>query len=113
MPHLCVINLFIYNLTYISIFSFFQSAGAAKEDKRKNRAKDPSGPKQQGKKKTNPKPNVSFQSMHIIDNIDDEDTGPIPEVDMLDQLTGKPFSEDELLFAVPVVAPYNTLQNYK
>ncbi|KAL6421898.1 hypothetical protein ACFW04_010798 [Cataglyphis niger] len=90
-----------------------QSAGAAKEDKRKNRAKDPSGPKQQGKKKTNSKPNVSLQSMHIIDNIDDEDTGPIPEVDMLDQLTGKPLSEDELLFAVPVVAPYNTLQNYK
>ncbi|KYN21553.1 Serologically defined colon cancer antigen 1 like protein [Trachymyrmex cornetzi] len=91
-----------------------QSAGAAKEDKRKNRSKDPSGPKQQGKKKTNPKPNIPPQSMHtIIDNIDDEDTGPIPEVDMLDQLTGKPVSEDELLFAVPVVAPYNTLQNYK
>ena len=92
-----------------------QSAGAAKEDKRKNRAKDPSGPKQQGKKKANPKPNVSNQSqpVHVIDNVDDEDAGPIPEVDMLDQLTGKPFSEDELLFAVPVVAPYNTLQNYK
>ncbi|KAG5320622.1 NEMF factor, partial [Acromyrmex heyeri] len=90
-----------------------QSAGAAKEDKRKNRAKDPSGPKQQGKKKTNPKPNIPSQSMHTIDNIDDEDTGPIPEIDMLDQLTGKPVSEDELLFAVPVVAPYNTLQNYK
>lgn len=97
--------------------SYTQSAGAAKEDKRKNKIKDPSGPKQQGKKKTNPKtnpkPNVSLQSMHIIDNIDDEDAGPIPEVDMLDQLTGKPFLEDELLFAVPVVAPYNTLQNYK
>ncbi|XP_011872509.1 PREDICTED: nuclear export mediator factor NEMF homolog [Vollenhovia emeryi] len=92
-----------------------QSAGAAKEDKRKNRAKDPSGPKQQGKKKTNPnpKPNIPPQSMHVIDNVDDEDAGPIPEVDMLDQLTGKPFLEDELLFAVPVVAPYNTLQNYK
>lgn len=49
----------------------------------------------------------------MIDNIDDEDVGPVPEVDMLDQLTGKPFSEDELLFAVPVVAPYNALQNYK
>ncbi|XP_012542705.2 nuclear export mediator factor NEMF homolog [Monomorium pharaonis] len=89
-----------------------QSAGAAKEDKRKNRAKDSSGPKQ-GKKKTNPKPNIPPQSTHMMDNVDDEDTGPIPEVDMLDQLTGKPFSEDELLFAVPVVAPYNTLQNYK
>ena len=97
---------------HIHFFPCTQSAGAAKEDKRKNRAKDPSGPKQQGKKKTNPKPNVPFQPMHV-DNVDDEDTGPIPEVDMLDQLTGKPFLEDELLFAVPVVAPYNTLQNYK
>lgn len=94
-------------------FSIIQSAGAAKEDKRKSRAKDPSGPKQQGKKKTNPKPNIPSQSVQIIDNVDDEDAGPVPEVDMLDQLTGKPFSEDELLFAVPVVAPYNTLQNYK
>ncbi|EZA61993.1 hypothetical protein DMN91_003773 [Ooceraea biroi] len=89
-----------------------QSAGAAKEDKRKSRAKDPSGPRQQGKKKTNPKPNAAMQPVHAMDN-DDEDTGPTPEVDMLDQLTGKPFSEDELLFAVPVVAPYNTLLNYK
>lgn len=43
----------------------------------------------------------------------EEDVGPAPEVDMLDQLTGKPVAEDELLFAVPVVAPYNTLINYK
>jgi len=51
--------------------------------------------------------------VHVIDNVDDEDTGPVPEVDMLDQLTGRPFAEDELLFAVPVIAPYNTLLNYK
>ncbi|KAL0127872.1 hypothetical protein PUN28_003250 [Cardiocondyla obscurior] len=90
-----------------------QSAGTAKEDKRKSRMKDPSGPKQQKKKNTNPKPNITPQPIHMTDNVDDEDVGPIPEVDMLDQLTGKPLSEDELLFAVPVVAPYNTLQNYK
>jgi hypothetical protein len=35
------------------------------------------------------------------------------DVDMLDSLTGLPVPEDELLFAVPVVAPYNTLHNYK
>jgi len=35
------------------------------------------------------------------------------EVQMLDSLTGIPFPEDELLFAVPVVAPYNALTNYK
>jgi hypothetical protein len=35
------------------------------------------------------------------------------DVDMLDSLTGIPVPEDELLFAIPVVAPYNTLHNYK
>lgn len=35
------------------------------------------------------------------------------EIDMLDTLTGCPKDEDELLFAIPIVAPYQTLQNYK
>lgn len=35
------------------------------------------------------------------------------DVDMLDSLTGCPVDEDEILFAVPVVAPYQALQNYK
>lgn len=35
------------------------------------------------------------------------------DVDMIDALTGIPIPEDELLFAVPVIAPYNTLSNYK
>ena len=35
------------------------------------------------------------------------------DVDMLDSLTGIPVPEDELLFAIPVVAPYNTLHNFK
>ncbi|XP_017879873.1 nuclear export mediator factor NEMF homolog [Ceratina calcarata] len=89
-----------------------KSAGAAKEDKKKNRNKDPSGPKQQTKKKGTMRPPPQ-QNSQIVDNIEDEDTGPGPEVDMLDQLTGKPVLEDELLFAVPVVAPYNTVLNYK
>lgn len=88
-----------------------QSAGAAKEDKRRNKHRDPSGPKQQGKKRGTVKPPVikNINNEHY----DEEDTGPLPDIDMLDQLTGKPVSEDELLFAVPVVAPYNTLFNYK
>ncbi|XP_029046457.2 nuclear export mediator factor NEMF homolog [Osmia bicornis bicornis] len=89
-----------------------QSAGAAKEDKKKNRNKDPSGPKQPTKKKGASKP-VQPQNSQVVDNIEEEDTGPGPEVDMLDQLTGRPVTEDELLFAVPVIAPYNTLLNYK
>lgn len=32
---------------------------------------------------------------------------------MIDALTGIPQVDDELLFAVPVIAPYNTLLNYK
>merc|ERR1712127_186442 len=35
------------------------------------------------------------------------------ETSMLPGLTGVPVVEDELLFAVPVVAPYNTLLQYK
>ncbi|XP_015522227.1 nuclear export mediator factor NEMF homolog isoform X1 [Neodiprion lecontei] len=88
-------------------------AGAAKEDKRKNKNKDPSGPKQQGKKKgTAYMPKVSTVNPYNEED-GEEDVGPAPEIDMLDQLTGKPIAEDELLFAVPIVAPYNTLINYK
>jgi len=35
------------------------------------------------------------------------------ETSMLTGLTGIPVTEDELLFAVPVVAPYSTILNYK
>uniref|UniRef100_A0A0K2TU66 Nuclear export mediator factor NEMF homolog [Apis florea] n=1 Tax=Lepeophtheirus salmonis TaxID=72036 RepID=A0A0K2TU66_LEPSM len=35
------------------------------------------------------------------------------EVDMLDSLTGIPVDEDELLFCVPIVAPYQVMTNYK
>lgn len=35
------------------------------------------------------------------------------DVDMLNSLTGQPFADDELLFAIPVVAPYNSIVNYK
>jgi hypothetical protein len=35
------------------------------------------------------------------------------ELGMLAALTGLPVTEDELLFAVPVVAPYATMLQYK
>jgi len=46
---------------------------------------------------------------------DDETDKPtdLTETQMLDSLTGIPYAEDELLFAVPVVAPYTALTNYK
>jgi hypothetical protein len=35
------------------------------------------------------------------------------ETELLAQLTGRPEPEDELLFCVPVVAPYSALHDYK
>lgn len=46
------------------------------------------------------------------DDEEDKPTDP-SETQMLDSLTGLPYAEDELLFAIPVVAPYNALTNYK
>jgi NFACT protein C-terminal domain len=46
----------------------------------------------------------------------DSDTETVPaasDLEALNSLTGIPITEDELLFAVPVIAPYNTLVNYK
>lgn len=35
------------------------------------------------------------------------------EVDMIDALTGIPIAEDELMFAVTMIGPYNAMTNYK
>lgn len=46
--------------------------------------------------------------------LDDADEVPVGgDVDVLNSLTGQPLEGDELLFAIPVVAPYQALQNYK
>lgn len=52
---------------------------------------------------------------HHDSSDDEEANAPTDqsEVQMLDSLTGIPYPEDELLFAVPVVAPYGALINYK
>lgn len=47
------------------------------------------------------------------DGIDEDEPTVQADVDMIDALTGMPIPDDELLFAVPVIAPYNTLSNYK
>lgn len=44
---------------------------------------------------------------------EEENAGDGNDIDLLNSLTGCPVEEDEILFAVPVVAPYNALQNYK
>jgi len=96
-----------------------QSQG--KEKNSKNNKKNKRGMEQlYGKSKATapkekrppPKPKTE-----IIDGeevlVEEEKVAVNDETDMLDSLTGVPVAEDELLFAVPVCAPYNTLLNYK
>lgn len=59
-----------------------------------------------------PKPQIQKKDIEE-EGGDDEETVAQADVDMINTLTGCPVPEDELLFAVPVVAPYNTLANYK
>lgn len=109
--------------------TILQSSGTGKDSKknRKNDTKSSSNnqKQQQGKGKKNPNQQLrqpqqqqqsNYQSTTNENGPDDEEeTLPLAQanVDMLDTLTGLPVGEDELLFAVPVVAPYNTLSNYK
>ena len=60
-------------------------------------------------KRPPPKPRAETNT----ENVDDEKVVVNDETDMLDSLTGIPHDEDELLFVVPVCAPYSTLNNYK
>ena len=92
-----------------------QSEGTAKEDKKKSKNQDaPGSSNQKNKKKKGNTPKVTVpRSNEQLELFNEEDSGPGPDVFMIDQLTGKPLPEDELLFAVPVIAPYSTLQSYK
>ncbi|KAH0534552.1 hypothetical protein KQX54_005197 [Cotesia glomerata] len=82
----------------------------AREERRMKKKKNIHLDKNQQKKKGG-KPMMVKQAPEGEE--DDEEVGPAPELDMLDQFTGKPVDEDELLFAVPVIAPYSTVVNYK
>lgn len=42
-----------------------------------------------------------------------DQSAPDADLELLSQLSGCPLPDDELLFAVPVVAPYSALNNYK
>ena len=52
---------------------------------------------------------------HIIEeeNIQELDEDAKSQLSELDSVTGVPFSDDVLLFAIPVCAPYQTISNYK
>ncbi|KAK6182203.1 hypothetical protein SNE40_009935 [Patella caerulea] len=47
------------------------------------------------------------------DEKDDDTTQQIGDLQILETLTGLPLPEDEILYAVPMCAPYNSLTNYK
>merc|ERR1719354_228961 len=104
--------------------AILQSDGKEREKKKKGKQKgSPLAPKQQGKKSCPPrkpreaggpaggsgKPPGEGASAGDVE----EEKVVNDETDMLDSLTGIPVQEDELLFAVPVCAPYNTLVNFK
>ena len=48
-----------------------------------------------------------------VDEADEVETSAAADVDILNALSGIPLAEDELLYALPVVAPYSTLMPYK
>lgn len=80
-----------------------------------NKAKKPAT-KMEEKEKEEPKQGKTVQINQVQDDAtDDIDDSAIAgaDVDMLDSLTGCPVEEDEILFAVPVIAPYQALQNFK
>ncbi|XP_053658070.1 ribosome quality control complex subunit NEMF homolog [Anopheles marshallii] len=93
------------------IMEILKSAGNRKQDEETkeeaNARTDGQGGEKSGDRKRTPrlKPG-EFEEFG-------DDTPAAADLDMLDALTGQPVEEDELLFAVPVVAPYQSLHNYK
>ena len=79
-------------------------AGSGKDSRKTKKLEEEESYKKSAARKPQPKPKTGEEM---------DETPAADEVDMLDSLTGLPVDEDELLFAVPVVAPYQTLHNYK
>ncbi|XP_017103896.2 ribosome quality control complex subunit NEMF homolog [Drosophila bipectinata] len=63
--------------------------------------------------KEEPKQHKNAPPKNPIELEDADDAPAGGDVDILNSLTGQPAEGDELLFAIPVVAPYQALQNYK
>lgn len=94
-----------------------QSAGKKKTETKKKEERDDFDQKpkmfQEKNKPPEEKKPVETAPGDVEALEDDDNVGDSNDVDMLNSLTGCPCTEDELLFALPVVAPYNALQNYK
>ncbi|CAH1126558.1 unnamed protein product [Ceutorhynchus assimilis] len=86
-----------------------QSSGTQKDTKKSKK-----GGKESLSKNTKKEPRVPRpQEPKEPNEIDDDEPTVQADVEMINALTGIPLEGDELLFAVPVIAPYNTLTNYK
>lgn len=59
------------------------------------------------------KSSTTIEKENIVISDDEEDLTPKESVSLLDSLTGCPLTDDLLLFAVPVCAPYTAVQGYK
>ncbi|KAG8228130.1 hypothetical protein J437_LFUL000132 [Ladona fulva] len=112
-----------------------QSAGSAKDSKGKKGKQDQGNNKKKNAKKNEKKISLTpFSGTGYLlgddqdvpdtkvvakeeqggEEEEDDEEGPTGgETDVLFTLTGQPVPEDELLFAIPTVAPYNALANYK
>ncbi|CAO1411768.1 unnamed protein product [Diamesa serratosioi] len=86
------------------VMDILKPAGSGKDSRKTKKQEEEDNFKNSAARKPQPKPKA---------NEDLDETPAADEVDMLDSLTGMPMDDDELLFAVPVVAPYQTLLNYK
>jgi len=94
----------------------FQSAGSQKEVTKKGKKgkKNKQEVQRQAPAKPAPRPNNPPKATAVdAEDDDDAQVTVASDVDMLNALTGCPVAEDELLFAVPVVAPYSALSSYK
>lgn len=86
------------------IMDIIKSSGSGKDSRKTKKQEEEENYKKSAARKPQPKPKTGEEI---------DETPAADEVDMLDSLTGFPVDEDELLFAVPVIAPYQTLHNYK
>ncbi|KRT84636.1 hypothetical protein AMK59_2767 [Oryctes borbonicus] len=95
--------------------TILQSAGTAKDTKKNKKGREISKKTVQKGAEQSRAPVRTTKKEEVQDDTgaDDDEPNIQAEIDMIDALTGVPVSEDELLFAVPVIAPYNTLINYK
>lgn len=113
---------------YRNLSGFLLLQGSHQKDKKKKKDKKGSknvSVKKEIQPKKSPAPvqllstdeDYKLSSPNVEEDEDDkEDTSEVTttiDVDMLNSLTGQPVPEDELLFAVPVIAPYNAIVNYK